>query len=126
VEQESLPMPLGRSGRMVALPLTNGDGEHALLLREADQPRALLTAEADERLVLIPLDDRAELRPNRDALATWLTAGTLTRTRGATESTAVAAWATALGMVIILAVIGLAILGSLTFFGWLFRSLGLI
>lgn len=111
---------------MVALPLTNGDGEHALLLREADQPRALLTAEADERLVLIPLDDRAELRPNRDALATWLTAGTLTRTRGATESTAVAAWATALGMVIILAVIGLAILGSLTFFGWLFRSLGLI
>lgn len=118
-------MQLGRSGRLDVVPLTNGDGNHALLLREEEQPRALLTCEEDERIVLIPLDDRAELRSNRDALASWLAAGTLTRTRGA-QSSVVAAWASAVGMIVLLAVVALAILGSFTFFGWLFRSLGVI
>lgn len=86
----------------------------------------MLTSEEDDRIVLIPLDDRAELRTNRDALAAWLTAGTLTRTRGTNQPTIVAAWASAVGMVVLLAVTALAILGSFTFFGWLFRSLGVI
>lgn len=119
-------MQLGRSGRLDAVPLANGDGDHALLVREEEQPRALLTTEEDDRIVLIPLDDRAELRTNRDGLATWLAAGTLTRTRGTDRPTAVAAWASAVGMVVLLALLGLAILGSFTFFGWLFRNLGVI
>jgi hypothetical protein len=126
VEQESSPLPLGRSGRLNAVPLINGNGDRALLLREVEEPRALLTSEEDDRIVLIPLDDRAELRTNRDALAAWLTAGTLTRTRGTNQPTIVAAWASAVGMVVLLAVTALAILGSFTFFGWLFRSLGVI
>jgi hypothetical protein len=126
VEQESSPLRLGRSGRLDAISLTNGAGDHALLLREEEEPRALLTTEEDDLIVLTPLDDRAELRANRDALASWLTAGTLTRTRGTNQPSVVAAWASAVGMVVLLAVVALAILGSFTFFGWLFRSLGVI
>lgn len=116
------PLPLGRAGRLEAAPLANSDGDHAVLIRQGDEPRALLTAEArDDRLVLIPLDDRSELRVDGDALAIWLTQGSLRP-----ERPDLAGWATAAGMVLLLVVIGFAILGSLTFFDWLFRGLGVI
>jgi hypothetical protein len=116
------PLPLGRARRLEAAPLANTDGDHAVLIRQDDGPRALLTAEgSDDRLVLIPLDERAEMRVDGDALAIWLTQGSLRP-----ERPSLAGWATAAGMLLLLVVIGFAILGSLTFFDWLFRSLGVI
>jgi hypothetical protein len=115
------PLPLGRDRRLEAAPLANGNGDHAVLVRDGEQPRALLTTEKDDRLVLIPLDDRSEMRVDGDALAIWLTQGSLRPQRAP-----LAAWASAIGMVLLLVVIGFAILGSLTFFGWLFTNLGVI
>ncbi len=123
VEQESAPLQIGRTGRLDAVALTNGAGDHALLLREAEQPRAVLTAGVDDGIVLMPLDDRAELRVDGDALATWLAQGSL---RPAANGGALAGWASAIGLVVLLAVLVLAVLGSLTFFGWLFRSMGVM
>lgn len=116
------PLPLGRNRRLEAAPLANSNGDHAVLVRNGDEPRALLTAEGrDDRLVLIPLDDRSEMRVDGDALAIWLTQGSLRP-----ERAPLAGWASVIGMVLLLVVIGFAILGSLTFFGWLFTSLGII
>jgi hypothetical protein len=115
------PLPLGRARRLEAAPLANSDGDHAVLVRQGDEPRALLTTEQDDRLVLIPLDDRSEMRVDGDALAIWLTQGSLRPDRAP-----LAGWATAVGMALLLVVIGFAILGSLTFFGWLFANLGII
>ena len=119
-------LPLGRNGRLEAVPISSG-GDHALLVREADEHRALLTASADERLILVPLDERAELRVDGDALAVWLGSAPITR-GGATpgDGTRTPAWASAIGLVLLLAIVGLAILGSFTFFGWLFGGLGWI
>jgi hypothetical protein len=122
VEIEPASLPLGRAGLLQAVPLTNGDGDHAILLRQADEPRALLTSEATETIVLMPFDDRAELRADSDALATWVARGSL---QPAASAGALAGWATAIGLFFLLAILALAILGSLTFFGWLFASLGL-
>lgn len=118
---ELVPLPLGRARRLEAAPLANSAGDHAVLVRQGEEPRALLTTEKDDRLVLIPLDDRSEMRVDGDALAIWLTQGSLRP-----ERPSLAGWATAAGMVLLLVVIGLAILGSLTFFDWLFTSLGVI
>jgi hypothetical protein len=115
-------LPLGRAGVLQAVPLSNGDGDHAILLRQADAPRALVTSEAVDTIVLVPFDDRAELRVDSDALATWVASGSL---QPAASAGALAGWATAIGLFFLLAILALAILGSLTFFGWLFASLGL-
>jgi hypothetical protein len=122
VEIEPVSLPLGRAGSLQAVPLTNGDGDHAILLRQAEEPRALVTSEAADTIVLMPFDDRAELRVDRDALATWVARGSL---QPAASGGALAGWATAIGLFFLLAILALAILGSLTFFGWLFASLGL-
>jgi len=111
------PVPLGASGHVQALPLTNASGDHALLIREDDASRALLTAErrADrDRLVLVPLDDDVELRMDGDALAVWLATGSV-----GVSSASVPAWASAIGFGLVLLVVGLTVLGSLTLFGWL-------
>ena len=117
------PVPLGVAGRLAAQPLTNALGNHAMLVREGDQPRALLTAEPGdaerERLVIVPLDDDVQLRVDGDALAVWLAQGSAQAPRSS-----VPAWANAIGFALVIAVVGFAVLGSVTFFGWLFRAVG--
>jgi len=112
------PLQLGASGRLQALPLTNATGDHALLVRQGESARALLTGESAsgdrDRVVIVPLDDDVELRMDGDALAIWLARGSVGR-----PTASVPAWASAIGFVLVVAVIGFAVLGSLTFFGWL-------
>ncbi len=125
MEDQQHAIPVGSTGRLEAFPLSNAAGNHAVLLREADAPRALLTGEAGsgsrERVVLVPLDDDVELRVDGDAMAVWLTQGSVGAPRAS-----VPAWASAIGVGILLAVIGFTVLGSFTFFGWLFGALGWI
>ena len=119
------PIPLGVSGRLEAQPLTNAIGNHALLVREGDEPRALLTAESGsgdrQRVVVVPLDSDVELRVDGDALAIWLSQGSI----GPAPSN-VPAWASAIGFALVIAAVAFMLLGSVTFFGWLFRTLGWI
>lgn len=125
MEDQQPAIPIGSTGRLEAFPLSNAVGNHAVLLREADTPRALLTGEpgggSRERVILVPLDDDVELRIDGDAMAVWLTQGSVGASRAA-----VPAWASAIGVVILLAVIGFTLLGSFTFFSWLFGALGWI
>jgi hypothetical protein len=110
-------LPLGASGRLEAVPLANGAGDHALLVRQGETSRALLTGERGsdrERVILIPLDADVETRIDGDALAVWLARGSVGR-----PPADVPAWASAIGFVLVVVVIGFAVLGSLTFFGWL-------
>jgi hypothetical protein len=110
-------LPLGPSGRLEAVPLSNAAGDHALLIRQGDATRALLTGERGterERVIVIPLDEDIETRVDGDALAVWLARGSVAPVRAE-----VPGWANAIGFALVLAVIGLAILGSLTFFAWL-------
>jgi hypothetical protein len=123
MEDAPAPIPIGPTGRLQAQPLTNASGNHAVLVREGEQPRALLTAEAGagerQHVVIVPLDNEVELRVDGDAMAVWLSQGSI----GPSPSS-VPAWASAIGFVLVIAVVGFAILGSLTFFNWLFRTLG--
>jgi hypothetical protein len=118
------PLPIGTSGRLQAIGLANPSGSHAVLVREAGEPRALLIADppsaSRERLVVTPLDDDVEIRVDGDALALWIGEGSLLPQR--VES--VPAWASAVGLVLLLVMLGLAVLGSLTLFGWLASVLG--
>lgn len=120
MEAQGSPTPIGRTGTLQAVPLTNVDGNHALLLRSAGEPRALVTGHAPdgehERLVVTPLGGDVDVRRDDDALAGWLAQGSLSHEHAAT---AVPGWASAIGLVLLLAVLAFAILGSLTFFGWL-------
>jgi len=123
MEDEQAPIPIGVSGRLNALPLTNAAGNHAVLVRQADVSRALLTGEKGsgerERLIVVPLDEDVEVRVDGDALAIWLTQGSV-----GPPQAAVPAWASAIGFLLLIALVAFAVLGSLTFFGWLFESLG--
>jgi hypothetical protein len=125
MEDAPAAAPLGPSGRVEAQPMTNASGNHAVLVREGEQPRALLTAEPGtgerQRVVIVPLDDEVELRVDGDALAVWLSQGSIGR-----APAAVPAWANAIGYLLVIAVVGFAVLGSLTFFSWLFGALGWI
>jgi hypothetical protein len=118
------PLPIGTSGRLQAIGLANASGSHAVLVREAGEPRALLIGEPPaagrERLVVTPLDDDVELRVDGDALALWIGEGSLLPQR--VES--VPGWASAVGLIVLLLMLALAVLGSLTFFGWLASVLG--
>jgi len=122
MEDAPAPIPIGPTGRLQAQPLTNASGNHALLVREGEQPRALLTAESGagerQRVVIVPLDSEVELRVDGDAMAVWLSQGSI----GPPSS--VPAWASAIGFVLVIAVVVFTILGSLTFFNWLFGTLG--
>jgi hypothetical protein len=117
MDEPGVALPLGASGRLEAVPMTNAAGDHALLVRQGEATRALLTgerAEERERVVVIPLDDEVEMRVDGDALAVWLTRGSV-----APVPTGVPAWANAIGFVLVLVLIGFAVLGSATFFSWL-------
>lgn len=123
MEGSPAPFPLGPNGRLEAEPLTNAVGNHAVLVREGDQPRALVTVEAGsperQRVVIVPLDTDVEMRVDGDALAIWLSQGSI----GPAPSN-VPAWANAIGFALVIGAVGFMLLGSVTFFGWLFRSLG--
>ncbi|HYN63554.1 MAG TPA: hypothetical protein VES36_03040 [Candidatus Limnocylindrales bacterium] len=116
MDESGVALPLGASGRLQAVPMTNAAGDHALLVRQGEASRALLTGERGddrERVVVIPLDEDVEMRMDGDALAVWLTRGSM-----APVPSEVPAWASAIGLLLLLVLIGFAVLGSLTFFGW--------
>jgi hypothetical protein len=117
-EPDHPSVPIGRSGLLEAVGLTGPDGDHAVLVRQATQPRALLTAQpgATERLVMTPLDHDVDVRVDGDALAVWIASAPLAPTA---RSEHVPAWASLIGLALLLAVVAFAVLGSLTFFGWL-------
>jgi hypothetical protein len=123
MEGSPASIPLGATGRLEAQPLTNAIGNHAVLVRDEGQPRVLLTAESGagerQRVVVVPLDTEVELRVDGDAMAVWLSQGSI----GPAPSS-VPGWANAIGFALVIAVVGFAILGSVTFFSWLFRGLG--
>ena len=123
MDDREAPIPVGATGRLEALALTNAAGNHALLVREAEAPRLLLTGEPGsgprERVVLVPLDDDVEVRVDGDALAVWLVDGSMGPRRAA-----VPAWASAMGVILLLTVVGFTVLGSVTFFSWLLEVLG--
>lgn len=125
MEGSPTPIPLGASGRLEAQPLTNAVGNHAVLVREGEQPRALVTAEAGsadrQRVVVVPLDTDVELRVDGDALAIWLSQGSIGR-----APPNVPAWANLIGFALVIAAVAFMLLGSVTFLGWLFRALGWI
>jgi len=115
------PIPLGASGRLEAQPLVNATGDHALLVRQGDASRALITGEAApgrDRVVVVPLDDDIELRVDGDALAIWLARGSVSA-----SVARVPGWASAIGLVLVIAFIAFAFIGSLTAFGWLLDAL---
>jgi hypothetical protein len=120
-------MPVGRSGRLEAMPLAAA-GDHALLIRETDsthRSRALLTTDKlpdGERLVVMPLDDDVEIRVDGDALAVWLGSGSLQqvpREQMPVESSAVPPWATVAGGALLLLMVAFAVIGSAVSFTWL-------
>jgi hypothetical protein len=123
MEGTQASFPLGPNGRLEAEPMTNAVGNHAVLVREGEQPRALVTVEegkADRhRVVVVPLDTDVELRVDGDALAIWLSQGSV-----GPASSRVPGWANAIGFALVILAVGFMLLGSVTFFGWLFRSLG--
>lgn len=113
----SPPIPLGASGRLEVQPLVNATGDHALLVRQGEDSRALITGEAApgrDRVVVVPLDDDVELRVDGDALAVWLARGSVS-----TSVARVPGWASAIGLALVVAFIGFALLGSATAFAWL-------
>ena len=121
MDEPGAALPLGASGRLEAVPMTNAAGDHALLVREGDATRALLTGERGEerdRVVVIPLDEDVDLRVDGDALAVWLARGSV-----APVPTGVPGWANAIGFALVLVIIGFAVLGSLTFFTWFIELL---
>jgi len=123
MEGSHAPFPLGPDGRLEAEPLTNAVGNHAVLVREGEQPRALVTVESGSpergRVIIVPLDNDVEMRVDGDALAIWLSQGSI----GPAPSN-VPRWANAIGFALVIAAVGFVLLGSVTFFGWLFRTLG--
>ncbi len=115
-------LPIGRSGSVEVIGLSGAAG-HAVVVRQAERPRVLLSADpagGEERLVVVPLDDEVEVRVDGDALAVWL-AGAI---GSGSEREPLPGWASVGGLLLLLVLVGFALLGSLTFFGWLFRLVG--
>lgn len=110
-------LPLGSTGRLEAQPLVNAGGNHALLVREGEASRALITGESAsdrDRVIVVPLDEDVELRVDGDALAVWLAQGSVT-----SGPTRAPAWASLIGLLLVLAFLAFAIIGSVTAFTWL-------
>ena len=112
-----LPVGSGQGPPLVAVGLTNTAGAQAILVRDGERPRLLLTAErmsgGEERLIIAPLDAGHEVRREGDALAAWIAEGSV-----ATRVARVPAWASVVGLALVLAVLALLVLGALTFAGW--------
>jgi hypothetical protein len=131
-EETTAPvMPIGRSGRLEAMPLTAA-GDHALLIRETDpahRGRALLTTDklpSGERLVVMPLDDDVEVRVDGDALAVWLGSGSMGHVppqHVALDDSRVPPWASLIGGALLLLVLAFAVIGSAVAFSWVMELL---
>jgi len=125
VDAELPSLPVGRSGRLNAVGLTNATGSHALLLRHDEESRALITGEPvrghRERVIVVPFDEDVELRVDGDALAIWLAQGSV----GRAGRSAVPGWANAIGFLLVLVVFVFLVVGAATVFSWLFTTLGL-
>ncbi len=123
MEGSQAAFPLGPDGSLEAEPLTNAAGNHAVLVREGGQPRALVTIEAGSadrhRVVVVPLDTDVEMRVDGDALAIWLSQGSVGR-----PQSNVPGWANAIGFGLVITAVAFVVLGGVSFFGWLFRGLG--
>jgi hypothetical protein len=124
-------LPIGRAGRLEALPLSAA-GDHAVLVRETDaahRGRALLTTDklaSGEQLVVMPLDDEVDVRVDGDALAVWLGAGSLAelpREQRPLSTERVPLWASLVGGTLLLVVVAFAMLGSIVAWSWLTRLL---
>ncbi len=121
MDELSDALPLGATGRLEAQPLVNASGNHALLVRDGEASRALITGEgADgrDRVIVVPLDDDVELRVDGDALAVWLAQGSVT-----SRAASAPAWASLIGLLLVLSFVGFAVIGSVTAFGWLLEVL---
>jgi hypothetical protein len=116
------PIPIGRTRMIEALPLAHAD-DHALLVRQAGRPRALVTADpagSNERLVVMPLDDEVEIRVDGDAIAVWLGSRPLIPTRSET----VPAWASVIGLVVLLVLVAFAVIGGAVVSSWVVDVVG--
>ncbi len=126
MDAELPSLPVGRSGRLNAVGLTNATGSHAVLLRDDEESRALITGEpvrgARERVIVVPFDEDVELRVDGDALAIWLAQGSV----GRVGRSAVPGWANAIGFLLVLVVLVFLVVGAATVFAWLFSTLGLV
>ena len=123
MQNELPPLPIGRSGAMHAEAVTNVAGEHAVLIREGERTRALVAATRSgqgEALLVMPLDDEVEVRVDGDALAVYVASGSVPVP--GPGGGGLPAWASVIGLVLLLVIVAFAVLGSLTFFGWLFGS----
>jgi hypothetical protein len=125
-------LPIGRAGRLEAVPLSAA-GDHAVLVHETTpqgRRRALLTTDklaAGERLVVMPLDDEVEVRVDGDALAVWLGSGSIQQLppeQRPLEPGSAPAWATLVGGALLLLVLAFAVIGSAVAFNWLLDVLG--
>jgi hypothetical protein len=124
-------VPIGRSGRLEAAPLSAA-GDHALLVRETGpehRGRALLTTDKrpdGERLVVMPLDEEVDVRVDGDALAVWLGSGSLGHVppqQMALDDASVPAWASLVGGALLLHVLAFAVIGSGVVFTWIVRAM---
>ena len=124
MDAELPSLPIGRSGRLNAVGLTNATGSHALLVRHGEESRALITGElvrgSRDKLIVVPFDEDVELRVDGDALAIWLAQGSVGRAGGSR----VPAWASAIGFLLVLLVLVFLLVGGVTVFSWLFSVLG--
>jgi hypothetical protein len=125
-------LPVGRSGRLEAVPLAAA-GDNALYIRETDpgqRGRVLLTTDklpAGERLVVVPLDAEVEVRIDGDALAVWLGGGSLQQVppeQRPIEEHHVPLWATLVGGALLFLMVVFAVIGSAVAFTWIVRALG--
>jgi len=124
VDAELPSLPVGRSGRLNAVGLTNATGSHAVLLRHDEESRALITGEPvrgdRERVIVVPFDEDVELRVDGDALAIWLAQGSV----GRAGRSAVPGWANAVGFLLVLIVFLFLLVGAVTVFSWLSTTVG--
>ena len=124
MDAELPSLPIGPSGRLKAVGLTNATGSHAHLVRHDEETRALITGEpvrgSRDRLIVVPFDEDVELRVDGDALAIWLAQGSVGREGGSR----VPAWASAIGFLLVLLVLVFLLVGGVTVFSWLFSVLG--
>lgn len=114
-------LPIGRLGRIEAIGLTGPDGDHALLVRQGPAQRALLTADPADRLIVTPLDEETEVRVDGDALAVWLASAPVTAGAASTE---VPAWASLVGLGLLLIIAAFTVVGGAVVAGWLVNALG--
>ena len=65
-------------------------------------------------MIIVPLDNDVEMRVDGDALAIWLSQGSV-----GPQPQSVPAWANVIGLALVMLALAFAVLGSVIFFGWL-------